>query len=186
MYPNAIFYRESNRIPALYSGYVPSSGYFVAPRDVYFNGDFTLTVWVYAESIENWARLIDFGNGSPRDNVEISLSTRQSGFLGMVVFNDDQYPDYSDSTEAFPLRTWVHLAAVLKNTTVRVFINASFFYQSNQNRPRNVLRATNYIGKSNWDWHSLANAKFRSLKIFNKPLSSTEVLKDFNYYKEIY
>lgn len=163
----------------VYSGYIPSSGYFAAPSDVYFAGaEFTITVWTYVYSVEMWSRVLDFGNGSPRDNVEISLSTRMSGNIGMVVFDDAEYPDYTNPQSRLPLLAWMHLAAVLKDATVSVYVNMSLVFETKQQAPRNVVRTRNYIGKSNWDWHSLVNAKFRNLRIYNRALALNEILVD--------
>jgi hypothetical protein len=57
-YTNATFSLESG-LPIIYSGTLQSNGYFSAPSDIYFTGDFTITALVNVISTQNWARLID-------------------------------------------------------------------------------------------------------------------------------
>ena len=61
IYTGASFIMESTN-PPLYSGYVPSTGYFQAPNDVYFSGDLTITAYVLVKSIRKWSRVLDFAN----------------------------------------------------------------------------------------------------------------------------
>ncbi len=52
--------------------------------------------------------------------------------------------------------------------------------------PRNVNRAYNYFGKSNWDGDVSANAYFDDLKFFNRALSSTEIINDLLWLNDVF
>ena len=50
-------------------------GYVTAPPGVYFNGDFSVSVWIRALNFANWQRVFDFGNGPASDNVMMIILT---------------------------------------------------------------------------------------------------------------
>ena len=53
------------------------SGYVTAPPGVYFNGDFSVSVWIKAVNLANWQRVFDFGNGPASDNVLMITTTNE-------------------------------------------------------------------------------------------------------------
>ena len=180
-YTGASFYKESNS-PLIYSGQLQSSGYYSAPSDVYFTGDFTITAFVSVISTQNWARLIDFGIGST-DNVFIALSSGSSGDPIVRVYNNGNFDAMDNpSSTALSLSKWTHVAAILKANTITVYLNCTSTHSETITvLPRNVVRINNYIGKSNWAGDSYANAKFKNIRIYNRALSTTELSVDFNY-----
>lgn len=179
MYPNASFLQVSTN-PPVYSGYVPASGYFAAPSDVYFNGDFTVTSLVNVLSVRTWSRLIDFGNGPERDSVQIDLSVGTSGFPTIGVFNYSRYPPLQQASQPMPLNKWVHIASVLNGTWASLYLNGTLcLYVDQFTSARGLVRSNNYIGKSNWA-DELANATYRNLRIYNRALSNQEILNDMN------
>ena len=175
----ASFYQESSS-PPTYSGLIPSSGYFSAPSDVYFNGDFTITGLVYVLSTQYWARLIDFSTASSGvDNIVVTLSKDYTGQPRLVVFNNGNY-GLLDSSKAIPTNTWTHIAAVLNGNNASLYLNCSMTDSTIESyTARNVVRSYNYIGKSNWGSDSLANARFRNVRIYNRGLSQSEIVADF-------
>ena len=50
-------------------------GYVTAPPGVYFNGDYSVSVWIKTINLANWQRVFDFGNGPASDNVMMITST---------------------------------------------------------------------------------------------------------------
>ena len=54
-----------------------NNGYVTAPAGVYFNGDFSVSVWIKVISFGNWQRVFDFGNGPNNDDVMIITSTTE-------------------------------------------------------------------------------------------------------------
>lgn len=45
--------------------------------------------------------------------------------------------------------------------------------------PLNVKRSNCYFGKSNWDGNALADADLDEIKIFNRTLSTEEILEEY-------
>ena len=54
-----------------------NSGYVTAPPGVYFNGDFSVSVWIKPINLASWQRVFDFGNGPANNNVMIITSTNE-------------------------------------------------------------------------------------------------------------
>jgi hypothetical protein len=52
-------------------------GYVTAPAGVYFDGDFSVSVWIKALSLASWQRVFDFGNGPASDNILITTSSSE-------------------------------------------------------------------------------------------------------------
>jgi len=55
-------------------------GYLSMPNDVYFSGDYTLSVWVKVRSFQFNSRIIDVGNGPNLDNVIFALTYQSTAF----------------------------------------------------------------------------------------------------------
>jgi len=164
--------------PPLYSGYVPASGYFSAPPDVYFSGDFTITAWTLVYSIQAWSRILDFGSGYPMNNVFIALSDYISGNPVGAIYNYTSYINYLCNTSIVLHLHWTHVAMVANGTTAYLYINGSFVAQSIQYVAPNVVRTNNYIGKSSWPGDSLANATYKNIRIYNKALNGLAIIND--------
>jgi arabinan endo-1,5-alpha-L-arabinosidase len=179
MYPNASLSQDATN-PAEYSGYMPLSGYFTAPPDVYFNGNFTITAYVYLYAVENWARLLDFANGAPMDNVQFVLSSGTSGYPQLDVFRGTEYPALKSATSKIKLNDWVHLAVTMNGTTAAYYLNGTLCGTVVMLQPADVIRKSNLIGMSNWAGNSLPNAKFRNLRIYNKGITQSAVVEDMN------
>jgi hypothetical protein len=96
--------------------------YVAMPAGTWFNGDLTIEAWVYERSYDNWARLLDFGNGQSSDNVILALSDGTTGkpSFGVVVTNTG-YTMTAGS--ALPTNQWVHLAATLQGTNATIYVD---------------------------------------------------------------
>ena len=66
-----------------------NGGYFTAPQDVYFFGDFTITAWIYVKQIDSFSRFLDFSNGPMADNVVLGLSFNSTGKAYGQVFQNN-------------------------------------------------------------------------------------------------
>ena len=153
--------------------------YLQAPPAVYFSGDFTVIAWMNLRVLAT--RIIDFGNGSPSDNVFFSFNNNQNLFAG-IHYTRVSDNSYTNSNSTF-LKTnkWFHVAFVLNGKTGTIYVNGVVQgTESNMNVPRNVTRTLSFIGKSNWPNNPLANAVFDDLKIYNVALSADLIQRDYN------
>ncbi len=149
-------------------------GYATVPSDVYFDGPscgFTVMVWLYLLGWSNAQRIIDFGNGNDADNIMFMFGS------GQLYFNTFSFTTaYNLPQITVNLNQWMHIAATFNSGTISVYINGilATSLQSAAFRSE-ILRTSNYVGKSNWPGDGLANSILDELKIFNKPLSVEEI-----------
>ena len=155
-----------------------NSGYYCVPPGVYFNGPFTTSIWVNAKSNGWSARVFDFGvNGWNSDNIVFSLFRDNSLTSFFEIYSQSYLYNWKslDSNTDIVLNEWIHLAVTFDGSKASFYYNGIFSGSSPQYQPRNVIRSTNYIGKSNWPQDELANAVFDELRIYNRVLTQNEI-----------
>ena len=171
---NATF--SNNRNGKANSSLDLKNGYAQAPEGVYFNSDFTITAWVMLRKNTVWARIIDFGNGI-QDNIILC-------FIGAYInpyFEILYGIPAKGITASSPLvlNQWYFISASLQNETANLYLNGTLVSTGLSQKPKNITRTTNYVGKDNWGY-STADCKIEELKIYNKALNQTEILKEMN------
>ena len=86
------------------------------------------------------------------------------------------------SKSLITLKKWYHIAFVQKDNTGTLYLNGNVIVtKSNIKPPQNVVRNSNFIGKSNWNGDGLANAIIDEIKIYNVPLTNQQVLNELNF-----
>ena len=155
-----------------------NGGYTYVPPGVYFNSAFTISAWVYPDTLGSWARLIDFGNGESIDNVILSFS--------YSIYNRPTLSLYNLSTNYFITSTslqlteniWYFLAASFNGTCAKMFVNGTISSSCtliSYTMPNNVIRAKNYIGKSNYAVDGYSSSLVDDLRIYNRCLDDIEI-----------
>ena len=155
-----------------------SSGYLRAPQGVYFSGDFTIVASVFFKTFENNGRIIDFGNNWSSDNIILSLDKTFPRLVGVIWNGNSQSYIYSPMS-SIQLNKWYHVAFTLQGTQGSLYINGVLVSKATLLVPRNIVRSTNYIGKSNWGDDSNANALYSGIKIYKIALSAGQVFDDY-------
>ena len=89
------------------------------------------------------------------------------------------FGSHNPSSIIFQLNRWEHLTVTYNNTVMKVYINGVIGVSNKVYLPANVLRTSNFIGKSHWGDVN-ANCEFDDLKIFNKSLTQLEIYKVMN------
>lgn len=124
--------------------------YIELPSGVYFDDNtFTVETWVYVKQMYNWSRLIDFGNGAASNDVLIALQDGTSEYPKFEVYKGATQQGITSGTK-LPLNQWVHIACVLDNGTAYMYFNGVQVATGPIHELNTVVRANNYIGKSNW------------------------------------
>ncbi|MCU0436222.1 MAG: T9SS type A sorting domain-containing protein [Bacteroidia bacterium] len=152
--------------------------YIDAPDATYFNGSaFSISCWFFARTYNNWARIIDFSNGAPSDNVILALSNGNSGRQAVVVnVGATNGPNVTVPTAPAANR-WQHVTATWSNGTAIIYLNGVQVASGAVSTPANVVRTINYIGRSAWAADAYANAIYDDLRIYNRALTANEVLQ---------
>ena len=156
-----------------------SSQYVSVPSAVWFSGAFTMEGWIYVRSYPTWARLFDFGNGGPNNNVLLATTVGVSGNPAVEMYNgvstscgQFQYPS------AVPINTWTHLAATFDGTSLwTIYVNgASVKTGTSSCVEPSVTRTLNYIGRSNWAGDGYADGLFDDMRIWNVSRTASQIL----------
>ena len=164
-------------------------GYLVLASAVYFNGDFTVTVWGLVNSFNSWSRVIDCANtlspGQTSDNVFISVSggTTGSPILGITNYNSGGDAYTWTGAQLWTIGVWAHLAITLSGTSGTLYFNNVQQAQSTQIVPRGNLRPSSFIGYSRYGGDALLNSYLDDLRLFSRALSTAELTGVYNYNK---
>jgi hypothetical protein len=161
-----------------------NNGYMIVPGgQVYFSGDFSFISWIFWRKTLNWARIIDFGNGDPGDNIQIcSFENRNRIFVGIAQGkNDSSFNNPLITKNPISLNTWYHIAYVQSGNKGTLYLNGTAVVTNTLSPPLSVVRNSNFIGKSNWVGNDLVNAVFDEMKIFDVALSEAQVIHDYRF-----
>lgn len=166
-----IFGPDGNENSALRLEY----GYLILPDRKYFYDSFSVSTWVRLNRITNWARLIESceTNSKTIAITVCSVLTPNPKFMN--------YPINSiTSSKALVLGKWHHLSATFNGSIGKLYIDGIVVGTSQMNKPVNVTRTFNYIGRSFYYYLNDENlfADLFDLKIFNRGLSQEEIVND--------
>lgn len=169
---------------------VPSSAFRVtsasnclqAPTDVYFNQQFTVTLWFYVHSNGgSHKRIFDFGNGQFNGNVLITY-TGYNGELKPYMYTTFENMDgmHSFSPYAITIGYWNHLALSIDSTTASFYINGIIVLTWTLDSPVQFAnRSSNYFGYSNWPSDGYSDISLDEIKFFNIALTHQQVVYDY-------
>jgi hypothetical protein len=103
------------------------------------------------------------------------------------IFAEDKH-SFIKSVTPLKLNTWIHVAVVLKGNLASIYFNGILETSGEVFKPRNIVRTSNFIGKSNWGHDAHVDASFDEIKIFNRALYIEEIIDEakssnisFNY-----
>ena len=155
-----------------------NGGYTFVPAGVYFNApQFTISVWIYPLSVGAWARIIDFGNGAPLDNIVLSQDSGSNLLSAFHIYSGSSYKGNIVSSTSLTLSQWQFLTATFNGSTSTFYINGV----SKGSVPAvyilpTITRTNNYIGKSNWN-DGYSSSYLDDLRFYNKSLTQTEIIQ---------
>jgi len=154
-----------------------NKGYLQVPAGVYLKGDFTVIAWIYLKSYQSWSKIFDFGNGSGSDNVLLTMIETNPQIRGYT-FNGSSYSIIQTSS-VINLNEWYFISFVLSGTTGFIYVNGNQVVTGKLQIPNNIIRKSNYIGKSNWASDLNADAIYDEFKIYQVALSSIDIMNEY-------
>lgn len=114
---------------------------------------FSFSVWAYPKSAGNFARFFDLGNGQNTDNVVLTRDG-SSDVLRFDNFNSGAVSSVR-ADAAITINQWQLFAVNISGTAVRIFKNGALISQGTlSNAIANVLRTSNFLGRSNMAGYS--------------------------------
>ncbi|MGC3990395.1 MAG: alginate lyase family protein [Chthoniobacteraceae bacterium] len=154
-----------------------SSQYVSLPSGVVSSlSDFTVSTWVYLNSVSTWARVFDFGTGTEK---YMYLSAKAgSGHVHFAITGSGNYGEEGiDGSAALPTGQWVHVAVTMNGPTGSLYVNGILVGQNtNMHFTPSVLGTTtlNYIGKSQYSDPYL-NGLVDDFRIYRGALTSADI-----------
>lgn len=172
--------KDTSDYPQFPSGLISGAG---ASGDA---GDMTIEIWATQHSVQNWARVFDFG-ASTTNYVLLSwvrdsaLNQNQFRF-----FNDPGNIAVNDFSAPNTLNEEVHYAVVLDddggntgNTGIKIYKNGLPVSSLSTDLDISALQDTNvWLGRSQYN-DGTANASYNEFRIYDVALSGLEVLSSF-------
>jgi hypothetical protein len=146
-----------------------NNGFLQIPDGHYFNGDFSVSIWININSFNEYARIIDFG----------CLTMSVFGSTGQVLIKTNTQSGFSNlfASSSIQLGLWYHLAYVLQGTTGFVYVNGVLVSSGQQLRTDYGIRKNNYLARS--QSYINANAIYDELRLYEGAISSSQIA---NYY----
>ncbi|MCE5187466.1 MAG: glycoside hydrolase family 127 protein [Planctomycetaceae bacterium] len=141
-------------------------------------GDFakgcTVSVWVYPTAVKDWARFIDFGNGSASGNIWFGRRA-SSNDLAFECWSGSSSNGLVSASNAIALNEWqMFTAAADAAGNVRLFKNGQLI-QTGTSAPTSVTRTNNYVGRSNWSGDAYYQGRMDDLRVYNYNLTDAQV-----------
>ena len=152
-----------------------SSQYVSLPGGVVSNlSDFTISTWVYLNSVTTFSRIFDFGTGTERymfltpqgGSGKVRFAITGCGGLGEQQIN---------GTAALPSGQWVHVAVTINGPVATLYVNGVAVGQNlNMTMTPSRLPATtnNWIGRSQFGGDPYLNGKVDDFRIYRGPLTA--------------
>ncbi len=150
------------------------------PVSAEFSNGFTLEAWVYFEGRQNWARIVDIGQGQSNDNIHFG----RNGVSASLAF--DVYVGGTKYELTAPLQNdvgrWIHVAATLESTgKATIYIDGVQASTNTMPRPTSSLvRPFAYIGKSNWAADELFKGRMAEVRIWTIARTQAQIQAQIN------
>ena len=175
----------TDRLGSSASALYINGGSLTIPSGTFISGDFTVSAWVKVHALTNSdARLFELNDASQLDSITFLLSSGSTGKPALSYSNTGSSSASIQSDIALDLNTWHHVAFTLQSTTASLYVDGVQRVQQVMSvAPRGVSRTDNMlgVGVSNASVTN-AYAEFDDLKIFNRSLTSSEVVMVTNSY----
>jgi hypothetical protein len=146
------------------------------------NGGFTVVCYAKFNSLAVSARIFDFGNGSPSDNVLVgTLNT--SGGAYFHIYNDTTIISSASSPNGFLTTDWqLYTFRYTVSSNLVEFIKAGVLISSTTIATAATNRTvTSWIGRSRWGVDPYSNIHVAGLYAYDRALTDTQIAAVSNH-----
>ena len=172
----------SDRFGNVNSALALNQGQTQVPSGIYFDSpEFSISFWVYPQSLGTCARAIDFGTtGSCSNTIYLRLDGSCGGFPALGIFPGITTVTRADSTQNLIQNKWQFLTGTFNGTLMSFYVDGTL----SGTRPLSytlptIIRNANYIGKScNTFFYS--SSYLDDLRFYNKSLTQMEIQQIIN------
>ncbi len=159
-------------------GFDGVNDYFTAPTGILSGvSDFTLSTWVYLNTVDTWSRILDFGSST---GVNMFL-TPKNGLTGTVRFaittSGGGGEQVINGTAALPSGKWTHVAVTLSGSVGKLYVDGQVVGTNTAMTltPASLGATTkNYLGKSQYPDPYL-NGSLDEVALFSSALTAEQI-----------
>ena len=185
--PSAIFVNSATNVSGKFGNAVNlngSSQYVLLPTNIVAGlNDFTITTWVYLNSVNTWSRIFDFGADTDR-YMFLTPSAGSTMRFAITKFSGGGEQQIN-GTSALGAGAWHHVAVTLKGSEgsgvgilyvdgVAVGTNSAMSYTPDM--IGSLVNCTNnFIGRSAFSGDPYLNGKVDDFRIYNGALSAAQI-----------
>jgi len=150
---------------------------------VELGGPMTIALWARWDALNDWSRLIDFGDGQD-DSIIIATRTNFARIvanirIGEKVEGDSNVAEVVAGT--ITLGEWTHVAFTVEGSDIILYQDGVQVHNITTGHEPNVItRSNHYVGKSNFSADSFFKGAISSLQIWDRALSASEVKAFYN------
>ena len=139
----------------------------------------TLEVWVYPTASGAWQRFFDMGNGPNSDNIVFArYSTNNDVYL--QDYNGSTAGGYVYASGVLELNKWQQfVATIAPNGAAAIYKNGRLVASGNINPLANVVRTSNYIGRSDWSTDPYYAGSVDEAAIYDKILTPDRIANHY-------
>jgi regulation of enolase protein 1 (concanavalin A-like superfamily) len=146
--------------------------------------NFTISGWVKLGSLNNWARMFDFGTGT---NANMYLApVNGSGYIQYAITTGGYTAEQRlTSTTALAANTWTFLAVTLSGTTGTLYVNGTAVATNNAMtlNPHSLGTTTqDYLGDSQYSSDPTLQGSIDDVRVYNVGLSTPQITQLYNSY----
>jgi hypothetical protein len=155
-----------------------NGGYTQVPMGIYFNYPrFTVSVWLYPQTVGAFARIIDFGNGKS-DNIIFTQASGSNMQPYFQVFQGTTWISDTYSSVSLKASQWQFMAATFDGSTWKIYLNGILVGSSSISYSLpTITRVNNYIGKSsNSPPDGYSFSYLDDLRFYNISLSQSQII----------
>ncbi|MCX8520997.1 MAG: hypothetical protein ORN28_05600, partial [Rhodoferax sp.] len=159
---------------------------FVDLPDVQLGGDLTMEVQVNFSSLTDWSTVFDIGNGQSSSNLQFGVWN--DGTVACYLFNGATMVAFAINTinashPALVTGQWYHLALVVRDSTVKVYVNGVEWVSTTLpagTSISDITRSKTLVGKSNWSLERFADMQVKDVRVFDDARTVSELISDMN------
>jgi hypothetical protein len=141
-----------------------------------FQAGLTINLWAYPTAVKNYARFVDFGNGSASDNLAFSREGTTNNVFFEVWIGGSRAGDRIVATGAIALSTWQMFTVTVDSAgNTIIYKNAQPVANGTTGVPKNITRTNNYIGRSNWGSDAYYQGIMDDVRIYSYPLEQADI-----------
>ena len=164
----------SDRFGNAKSALALNGGWTQVTSGIYFDTyEFSISVWVYPQSLVSNERIIDFSNGPSTDNLELILISRNNKLIPRfsIFDNSSNSQVLLESSLDLTLNKWHFLSVTFNESSLRIYVNGNLTGIATFNKilPNSLTTSQNYFGKSSYIW-------LDEIRFFSKSLKQNEII----------